>query len=107
DRQILDVQLVDREYRGYGLAHRNSLGRSPNGTAFRAPLRHGQRRGKAYGGASLPVREDKLVKARGGKKLRGQHRIELAGVIERVEVVASADMSLADVDLRHGAPAGA
>ena len=38
--------------------------------------------------------------------LRRQQRIELALAVEFVEVVATADMGFADVDLRHGALAG-
>src|SRR3546814_9373956 len=31
-----------------------------------------------------------------------EHRIELAGAVERVEIVAAADMLAVDPDLRHG-----
>src|SRR4051794_33944412 len=34
-----------------------------------------------------------------------QHRIELAGLVERVDVVGAADMHAVDEDLRHGAAA--
>src|ERR1700756_207602 len=37
---------------------------------------------------------------------RGQQGIELAGAVERDEIVITADVDLADVYLRHGAPPG-
>src|SRR3954463_9997588 len=37
----------------------------------------------------------------------GEQRVELARAVERDEVVVAADVTLTDVDLRYGAPAGA
>src|SRR5665213_293474 len=42
-----------------------------------------------------------------GRSGRRQQGIEAAGAIERGEVVIAADVALAYVDLRHGAPTGA
>src|SRR5688572_31505872 len=42
----------------------------------------------------------------GGEGPSGQQGIELAGRVERHEVVAAPDVGRADVDLRHGAAAG-
>src|SRR5450759_1209581 len=49
-----------------------------------------------------------LVEGRGYQSsgLATQQRLELAGTIEGRQIVESADVNLADVDLRHGAPAG-
>src|SRR5450759_2681038 len=49
-----------------------------------------------------------LVEGRGYQSsgLATQQRLELAGTVEGRQIVESADVNLADVDLRHGAPAG-
>src|SRR5512135_1392513 len=38
--------------------------------------------------------------------LAAQQRIELAGAVQRRQVVETADVNVADVNLRHGAPPG-
>src|SRR6266540_1797038 len=43
---------------------------------------------------------------RGARALGREQGIELAGVLERRKLVESADVPLANVDLRHGAAAG-
>src|SRR5487761_2550054 len=50
----------------------------------------------------VPVIESKTLRS----GLAQQQRIELAGAIERGQIVETADVNLADIDLRHGAPAG-
>src|SRR4051812_22043250 len=43
---------------------------------------------------------------RAGAALAREQRVELARMVELGEVVVAADVGLADVDLRHRAPAG-
>ena len=57
--------------------------------------------GRLAAGSSVT---DQLHQA-GAHRLARQHRVKLAGVVQRVEVVAAADMAAADEDLRHGAAA--
>ena len=74
DGEVLQVQLFDREGRGFLLF--------------------------AHDGVFLVKRWMKIQKG------AGKQRLQLAGLVEGDEIVATTDMGIADVDLRHGAPAG-
>ena len=102
ERQILDVDLLDRE----DGALLGSPGAGCWNVGHDAFLRK-RANARFYATAASAKRALARAVAPGDAAVAREQRREPAGAVERDQVLVAADVDVADVDLRHGAAAGA